>query len=136
GGLVLRRGWILRVRVFRVIGEAGPPAVDVGVELGGQPLDRLDLVLLGVDDERVRASLGDDERPSLLAGAWLPRCGRRAGQRGGRDAGLQRRHGRRAGRGRRDAAAREELVQDVREGGGVRERDRGDLELLLRHLHV
>src|SRR3989442_260555 len=41
-----------------------------------------------------------------------------------------------AGRDRPDPAAREELVQDVRQIGGVRELDRDDLELLLRHLHV
>src|SRR5207249_11882489 len=63
--LVEHRGEILRLRVLTVLDEYAAPAVDVDVELGDQALDRLELVPLGVDDERVGAALGDDERPPL-----------------------------------------------------------------------
>src|SRR5207253_11025034 len=76
--LIEHRGEILGLRVLRVVDEHPAPAVDVDVELSDQALDRLHLVLLGVDDDRVRAPLCDDERP--------PRPGRRRGRarRGGR----------------------------------------------------
>src|SRR2546422_6243800 len=111
--LVERGGEIFGLRVLGVVEDLPPPAVDVDVELTDQTLDRLDLVLLGVDDERVRAALGDDERSPLLGRPWLPGHARRRGRGGRREgSGRRRRH---AGRDRPDTAAREELVQDVRQ---------------------
>src|SRR5207253_592474 len=69
--LVERGREVLGLRVLRVVDEHAAPAVDVDVELGDEAFDRLDLVLLGVDDERVGPALGDDEGPPLLARAWL-----------------------------------------------------------------
>src|SRR2546430_13099910 len=98
--LVEHRGEILRLRVLTVVDEYAAPAVDVDIELGDQALDRLELVPLGVDDERVGAALGDDERPPL-PGRRRGRA-RRTGRGGGREgSGRRRRYAR---RNRPDAA--------------------------------
>src|SRR2546428_462851 len=130
---IQRRRQVLGLGVLGVVDEHAAPPVDVDVELRDQALDRFDLVLLGVHDQRVRAALGNDQRRTLRRGAGLPGGrGRRYPWRWDR----RRRRGRCSGRRRADTAAGEELGQDRRQLGGVGVRDRDDLQLLLRHLHV
>ena len=70
---VQRGGQVLGLGVLGVIDEHAAAAVDVDVELADQAADRLHLVLLGMDDDRVRAPLRDDQRRALGRGSAFAR---------------------------------------------------------------
>ncbi len=138
---VHRRGQVAGLRVLAEVEEDPLPPVDVGIQLFDEPPDRVELLLAGIDDQRVRASLGNDERGALgTPRRILARCRRGPGswscwgRRGGGSGGCNR--AARLPRRRAEAAARKELREDLRDLLSIGVLQLDDLELARRHVHV